>query len=257
MPLKAKITKEEHAALIKELQSEYVEKDGGYVLTVEGFVPATEFNGMKQKVEEFRDRNRALNREVEDLKPKAARADAFGDLDPDETKTIVAKIKEKGGKGKENDIDEIVQRAVAAAVKPLSEKLTATEQKAIDAERRAADEAFNSQIGAVARKKGARDGSLGYLVTKARDKFEYKNGAIVAKEGVYSPDDPTKPLDPDEFFTQVARTEAPLFEPSEGAGAQHGRPPIPAGARVLRNPSEEQKTANLADIASGKVIVQR
>jgi hypothetical protein len=256
MALKLKLTKDEHKQLPQDLQKEYVEKDGGYVLDVEGGVLSPEEKKqLNDKIKEFRDRNVEFKKQIDELQPFKEKAEKFGDLDPDETKALVEKVKSKGkGKGDANDIDEIVKSAVAAATKPIVDSLQQERTRREEAEKRAADEAFKTKVGEVARAKGARPGSLGYLINRAKEAFEFKDGEIVAKEGFISPDNAGNPLSTDEFFTKLAIDEAPLFEPSTGSGQRPGRPGTP-GARVLRNPSHQEFSDNIDKIASGEIEV--
>ena len=221
--------------------NDYTHHDGVFILDVEGgLILPDEKRALLQKVDEFRNTNRGLKAQVDELLPLKAKVDALGDP--------AARI------GDPSDLDAVIKQSIDKAMEPVKLQLEQERKTRETAEQRATDEAFKWQIAETARKFGARDGSLNYLIGRAKENFDYRDGHIVAKPGQYSEDNVSEPLTLKEFFTRLAIDEAPHFQPTGGTGANHGRPGA-GGARVLRSPSTEQFSANIDKIARGEVEV--
>jgi len=243
-------------ALDPALRPLYVEVNGKFALDVEGLVAANEVHDLKSKVAEFRDNNIVVTRERDALKTAAAK---FEGVDPDEyrvIKTEYEKLKGKGLKGVD-DLDAAIAKAVAAATKPISDKLieeSSARQKAQDQ----ADAArFRELFTADASKIGVKPNSLRHVLREASEKFELRDGAIVPREGVKHPSDPLKTLSPTDWLQDLVKTDDYLFEPSVGGGANNGGAGSGGGAKKLINPTPEEMGRNMDDIASGKTVVMR
>lgn len=253
MALKYKLTKAEHEALFAELKKEYVEKDGAFVLAVEGdVVPKSELDEMKVKVGEFRDNNRVLFADNEKLKGLETK---FKDVDPDEYRTLKAKAGELDKKGIKGADD--ITKVVEEALKPFKDAL-ATEQKARqEAEARANDGRFESIISAEANKAGVRPNSVRLILREAKDVFDIKDGSLVPKQGQKNTIDPLKDLNPTDWLAGMAKSDSYLFVESSGGGAPGNQGGGKPGAKQLINPTAEQMGENMDAIAKGDVIVVR
>lgn len=260
MALKSTLAnKTEVDALDLPLRPFYVEREGKFVLDVEGFVPSTEVHTLKTEVAKFRDNNIALMKERDTLKETVTK---FDGIDPEEYKTTKAeydKLKGKGVKGAD-DLEAAIAKAVAAATKPISDKLQ-EESTARQTAQAAADAAtFRELFSTDAKKVGVRPASMRHVLREASEKFSLKDGVIVPKDGVKHPTDPLKTLTTEEWLQQLVKTDEYLFEPSVGGGANGsaaGGGGGNANARKLINPTPEEMGRNMDDIASGKAVVVR
>jgi len=241
------------------LQGEYEQRDGKYVLKIEGDVPglvtASTLSEANGKLAEFRESNRALNAAKTELDAKLA---TFEGIDPAEYKAAKDKIAELESKGvkKGDDITKIVQDAVSAAVTPVSEQLEAFKKQASDAQQALARKDLESALQTAGLKAGVEEKALPDYLRRGVEVFGFDGeGKVVAKNGdtpLYSKDCPAEPLGMEEWASGLS-TEAPhLFKPSKGGGANPG----PGGPVPERTVTPDQFGASLEDIAAGKVTVQ-
>lgn len=259
MALKQVLTsKTEFDALPEAVRSEYTAREDKWYLNVEGMVTKTEHDEMKVKLAEFRDNNRALHNEVEELKPLKIKLKDIRDVDAflAEHATLKSQVEEFKRKGI-TDVSGL-QAAIDAAMKPVNEKLEAAEKARIKAEEASNDARFRELITADATKAGVRPTSVRHVLREAADKFEYKNGVIVAKAGVKHPTEPLKDYTPTDWLGDLAKSDENLFGESTGGGANGDRrPPPPANVKQLINPSPEEMGKHMDDIAAGKAVVIR
>lgn len=121
MALKRKITKDEHAKLAKDLQSEYRADGDGFVLETEG---DDDTSGLKSALAKERESNKEFKRQVKEWEEKMA---TFEGIDPTQVRELMAKFEGddemkliKAGK-----LDEVFNKR--------TEKLRAELQKKLDA----------------------------------------------------------------------------------------------------------------------------
>lgn len=257
MALKGTLTKTEYDALNEAVRTHYAEKDGKYVLSVEGMVPESEHNDVKTKLVEFRDNNRTLHNENEKLKPIKEALDKAGITDITAHVTEfgeLKKLKDKGV-GTPNDLD----AAIAKAMKPLQDSLAAEQLARKTAEETASSSRFRELVSAGASKHGAKTSALDYIVNDARSTFELVDGALKPKSGAKHPTDPLKDLTPEVWFEHLAKEKDFLFGESSGGGATNtGRPTGgKPNARILVNPTPLEMGQHMKEIASGEIVVQR
>lgn len=88
MPVKPVLTTQEYEALPLPLRPAYVERDGKYVIDLEGPPPGFE---PKERIDEFRNTNRAAHAKITELEAKLA---AFGDIAPDAAQAAIARVQE-------------------------------------------------------------------------------------------------------------------------------------------------------------------
>jgi hypothetical protein len=260
MALKATIaTKAERDALAEPVRALYMERDGKWVLDVEGMSPTSEVTELKTKIAEFRDNNKLLFEENKELKPLKEKLKGVTDIDGfiAEHATLKAKVEEfkKKGVGDTNDLDS----AIANALKPITEKLAASENARIESEKRADAAKFRELVTSEATKSGVKPQSVRHVLREAEEKFELKDGALKPKSGVRHPSDPLKELTPADWLLDLSKSDDYLFGETSGGGAAgikgntNGRP----DAKELINPSPEEMGVHMDDIIAGKVVVRR
>lgn len=244
------------------LRGEYESKDGKFHLKTEGdYTPLVEAN---RKIAEFRDKNIALLKEVDVLRPLKTQ---FEGIDPVVAREAIAKVAtfDKNGLKNAEDIEIRLKAMVEEHLKPVKEQLTASQAREHAAEVRANDLLFESSIGDRAAKAGAETKALKFLSGLARDAFEIKDGQVVAKTGKFSKEKPGDPLTPDEWIKDAALEHAYAFKPSTGGGAEGGAKPgagrgttttVKPGQTVLKNPTPQELGAAAKDIATGKIRVE-
>jgi hypothetical protein len=228
MPLKFKFRSKDEVPA--EHLSLYAERDGAWVLDVEGAVE-------KAKLDEFRNNNLALAKERDELKQR------FDGIDPDEARALLtekqkleeekllrgnaeASAAEKAEKDKAAErerIEKVIEGRVKAIKGDLEKQvgsLTA-ERDALNARLTAIQ--IDQGVIAVATKRGLRPTAIADITARARTVFKLVNGAPAAFEAdgksVRYGRDGLTPMTLEEWVdTQVS--EAPhLFESNAGGGA--------------------------------------
>lgn len=241
----------------------YVQKDGKFALdlsgTPSGFVSATDLAAANVRIIEFRDNNVKLTKEVEELRPLKTR---FDGIDPDAAKAALAAQDELKKKGitKPEDITAMVQSAVSAAVKPLTDQITSITTTAQTAQKERDALTLRTTLGDKFAKAGGEQGALDFIVSRASGVFIVDNGALKAAPNQFSVDKPGEPLSVDEWMTRMTKENAFAFKSSSGGGANPlpagGGPSRPAGQLVIKDPSPQQLGQHAADIKSGKMRVE-
>jgi hypothetical protein len=240
----------------------YTERDGAWVLDVEGAVE-------KAKLDEFRNNNLALSKERDELKQR------FDGIDPDEARALLgdkqkaeeekllrgngtpdtsaAEKAEKDKAAERERIEKVIEGRVKG-IKADLEKQVGT----LTAER----DALNGRLTAiqidqgvitVATKRGLRPTAIADITARARTVFKLVNGAPAAFEADgksvrYGKDGLTAMTLEEWVDTQVS--EAPhLFESNAGGGAAGNASGGGAGARahgLVKNPYKKE-TWNLTE----------
>ena len=259
MSLKAVLaSKAELDALPEAMRPSYVEKEGRFALDVDGgTVLAADVQELKTKLAEFRDNNRAMYGELEQLRPLAKK---FEDIDPDEYKTLKEEIAQLKNKGIEKpaDLQAAIDKAVAAHTKPLAEQLASEKKEREAAQKKVNDARFKELVSADALKAGVAQKSLRHVLREAEQMFELKDDALVPRDGVKHPTEPHKDLTLGDWFQNLAKTDDNLFEPSIGGGANGGRQSHDrSGRKQLINPSPEEMGRNVDALAKGEMTVVR
>lgn len=251
MALKFAIEKDEYSKLPEPLQKEYVEKNGKYVLSVEGVDDPEEIKDIKIKLAEFRDNNRKMHKDLEELRELQKK---YENVDPDEYRKLKQRLDDldKRGVGKPDD----VQAAIDKALEPYKKKLEAEERARAEAQEKFINAEFTRHVSDLALKHRVRPDSVDLVVPLAKQKFEYKDGSIVSREGVKHPTEPHKDYQPTDWLSDLIKERPNLFETSEGSGAGGNRGRKPAG-KVLINPTPEDMGRLSKEIASGEVRVER
>lgn len=117
MAMKAIIDAEAHAALAENLRSEYVEKDGKFVLDV------TPVDGLE--LSDVGGLRSALTKERENVRKAQALIEKFGEITPDQAREALAELEKFRG----SDPDKKAEELAEVKVKQVSDKLTAEKAK--------------------------------------------------------------------------------------------------------------------------------
>lgn len=198
-----------------------------YKQTADGRYQLTDVPGMvaKSRVDEFRENNRTLQSQLDDLNGKM---ELFKDVDLDEIKALKEqerKILEKELIDK-GEIDTIIEQRMKPVIAAKDGEISKLQKSY---------EAANAQLGVLlidnataklATDLGVEAGALVDLTGRARSQFKIKNGIPVAvdSEGnqVYG-DDGITPLSLDKSWMESVKKSAHhLFRPSNGTGASDG-----------------------------------
>lgn len=257
MGLKAKLSADEHGKLEDALKALYVERDGAFVLQVDGMVSQTEFDELEEKLNEFRDNNRKL---FNDLKK-------FEGIDPDTVRTLQAdydKLKRQGV-SKADDLQAAINAAVEKATGPLLDKVKAIETERDATKQQLAEKALDDTLWEAGQAAGIKANAKASFLHLAKQCFRFEDGEIVAKRGdqpLYSKQRgrTTEMLTPEEFVTHpdwLLKEADFLYEESKGTGSQHkgGDRTSGSGARVISADNQELLSQNLEAIAEGRVVV--
>lgn len=199
-----------------EHQALYVEKDGKFILDVDGAVP-------REKLDEFRDTNRAVMKERDELKKK------FEGIDPEEAREVLAmrddleKGKLKGGK----TIDEIIEQRTGKMKEELTKRATEAETAKARLEADLAQVKITDAVTNAALKKGLLQTAVDDIAFRAQTAFRLRDGKVVAVETkngqeVEAFDKNGDPLSIDGYVDGLLTKAPHLFKASEGGGAGQG-----------------------------------
>jgi len=198
------------------LKEFYVEKDGRFMLSVEGMVPEEEHLRTKVKLNEFRDNNVVLLKKIDqELQPKLHQ---FEGVDPEEYRTL--KAKEAALKQKGVDTPDDVSAQIAKAMKPLQDKLLEQEKERAKLIEEGVMRDFDKDLTQIAIKAGNNPVFMPDIIERARKVFKYIDGKVVAKDGDgVAYDDKGNPLSIESWTPSLPRE---FLLPSSGGGALPG-----------------------------------
>jgi hypothetical protein len=210
----------------------YTARDGAFFLDAEGATG-------KDKLDEFRNNNIELKRQLDEL---AAR---FTGIDPDEAKRLLTeaqKVKDKKliDSGK---MEEVLAERTAAMkaehekqVKALSDQLGTTTSQL---EKLLVD----NSIQTFASKAGVRETAMEDVLLRGRNLYKVKEGKAVpiAPDGkiIYGKDGVT-PQSMEEWLSGLTTVAPHLFKESKGGGADNSTRTGPTGAKTMRRSDFEQ-----------------
>lgn len=199
---------EAHAALYTK------HTDGKYYLDVEGAVS-------KSKVDEFRDNNIELKKQIEEM------TDKYGNIDIDKYNELMKKAADDDGKKR------ITMDRVDEIVAERTQKMREEHQNQVEA-LTGNNNTLKSQLdgllidGAIrnaAVEAKVRPGALEDVVLRANRTFKVVDGKAVAhdeKGNVVYGKDGSNPLSPSEWLNGLKKSADHLFETSSGGGAGGG-----------------------------------
>lgn len=238
------------------LRSLYVEKDGKFLLDVEGVVP-------KERLDEFRTTNVNLLKERDALK---AQVEKYKDIDPEKARTALTQLQkiEEGKLLTEGKLDEVVTKRTEAMRAEYENQIKAlkTAQTSVVGER----DTLSGQLSKllidgsareIALKLGARPEALPFILLKSAAEWQMKDGKPTPiKDGnlVYGKDGQT-PITMEEWVGGLATEAAYLFKDSNGGGANNkpNGSSVTGGRVSVRD--QQALNSNIEAIAQGKVQV--
>ncbi len=177
-----------------------------------------------EKLDEFRDNNRALFASKTELEAKLK---AFEGVDPEEYKALKSRP-------------------------DLTPRVTELEARLASAQRSADSAVFRTKVADAFLTVGGRPEALDFIITKAQGTFTLANGALVTQE--FSTERPGEPLSLTEWVGARVLDSAFAFMPSGGGGASnHGGGRTSTARTISRDPVEFGR--NIESIAKGVVTV--
>ena len=232
--LKAKIKKLEDVA--EPLRGFYKQEGDEFVLQTEGMVP-------KEKLDEFRTNNIALQQQMDKLK----------DIDPAKYRELVELDREvKAGELiKAGKLEEAVNLRVGSMKADLEGKLSEKETALDRANRQLSSLLIDNAVKSTALRSGVLPSAVDDVVARARGIYVVEDGKVVPKENgqvVFGKDGKTpKPID--EWAAELKTSAPHLFAGSQGSGAGGGRN---IGGRDMSTMSSTDKIS--AGLAAGGLL---
>ena len=246
----------------------YVEKEGKWVLEVEGMVAADEVASMKSRLDDFRTNNITL---AEKLKAfdgkKVLTQDEVEEFQRLAEQEQLIKDKKLIDSGKLDELllnrTEKMRTDFEAQLESLTKSLTTTKEISAKHEGRLSKVLVESEVGKVLSASNNRpiQGALADIFARAGSTWRVnEEGKLVALnaagEQVYGTE--ANPLTLDEWLVQTVKDAPYLFEASTGTGGDGSKGTALKGSDgILRIPrsDEAMKGMHLKDIATGKAIV--
>jgi len=242
----------------EQYRADYSEKDGKWVVEVEGMVE-------KEKLEEFRTNNITLDRRAKELETQLAN---YTGLDPAEYKRMKGELDAIQNKKmlEAGEVDKLAEKLAQERLAPVKEELSATQAKLKKSEEVQASTfaklsrfVVDDALRTVALDLKVRKEAIPDLILRGRDLWQYKDDKIVAMDGDRPRlnKDGTGPLDMVDWGRAVIGIAPHLLEPSQGAGGAGGTGG--AGSTPVTTIPATDPVAfgnNLEAIAKGTVTTQ-
>lgn len=214
----------------------YAESDGNYVLAVQGMVP-------KSKVDEFRNNNVDLTRQMEELK------NTVDSIDLDKYNEMMQKIQDDEAASliKAGKIDELVEMKSKAQTDHFNAELakTAKERDALIREMEGIK--IDTAVKDAALKSGVTKTAIDDVLLRARNTFKLQEGKVTPLDGegnvIYSAGT-TDPLSISGWMDSLSESAPHLFAPSSGGGSKHNSG-APTGKHTIS--SEKFETMGLRE----------
>lgn len=239
------------------LRALYIEKDGQFVLDVEGSTEDTKLTSALEKERKARgDAEKALNslkRQLGDLDPAKAR----------EALKTIAELEEKNllGEGKfEEAVAKRVER-IAAESKAHVDALTLEKTKLSN---QLEELLIDNSIRSVATKAGVLPTAIEDAVLYGKTVWRLKDGAPVPMKGeeIIFGKVPNQPLTMEEWISERATDRAHWFGPSSGGGAPGSSPARHVGSVVTlsrdraKDPVAYRAAKEQAEKAGAELVIQ-
>lgn len=218
----------------------YVEREGKFVLDAEGAVP-------KGRLDEFRDNNLALTRQISDLQKR------YEGIDPDQARALSERARHERDRKliDAGRVDELVSERTATLRAEFAG--IASERERLKKE--LAAHVVDGAIRDAASRAGVRAAAIEDVLARGRALFRLEGGKAIALDGdkpVYGRDG--EPLGVGEWISGLSAQAPHLFEASRGGGAPGG-----AGSRAAMGMIDRNDTAgflaHVDDIAAGRLKV--
>ncbi len=221
-----------------EQQALYVERDGGWVLDVDGAVD-------KSKLDEFRTNNIALSNQLAEQKKR------FEGIDPDEVRKLAGEKQrlEEAQQIKSGEAEKVVESRLKAAKTEWDKEFAAVTGERDSLNARLTAIQIDQGVITVATKRGLRPTAIPDITARARSVFRLVDGAPRAYEAdgqtVRVGKDGITPMTLDEWVEQQVADAPHLFESNVGSGAaSNGSGGV--GNKSVKNPFRKE-TWNLTE----------
>jgi hypothetical protein len=217
-----------------EQQALYVERDGAWMLDVEGAVD-------KAKLDEFRTNNITLTNQLAEQKKR------FEGIDPEEVRKLMEEKQrlELLAQGhKPEEVEKIVENRLKTAKTEWDKQFAAvtTERDSLNGRLTAIQ--IDQGVTTVATKRGLRPTAIPDITARARTVFRLVDGAPRAYEAdgktVRVGKDGMTPMTLDEWVDQQVADAPHLFESNAGGGAAGNGSGGAGGNRSVKNPFRKE-----------------
>lgn len=221
-----------------EQQGLYVERDGSWVLDVDGAVD-------KSKLDEFRTNNITLSNQLAEQRKR------FEGIDPDEVRRVADEKRrlEEAQQLKAGEAEKVVEARVAAVRGDLQKQVSALTSERDALNSRLVTIQIDQGVVAAATKRGLRGSAIPDITARARNVFRLVGGVPTAFEAdgqtVRLGKDGGAAMTLDEWVEQQVADAPHLFESNAGSGAaSNGSGGV--GNRSVKNPFRKE-TWNLTE----------
>ena len=232
MSLKFKIKSKDEVPA--ELSSHYVERDGGWLLDVDGAVE-------KAKVEEFRANNILLVKERDELRQR------FEGIDPDEVRKLADEKRklEEAQQLKAGEVEKVFEARLRNVKTDLDKRLAGLTSERDALTSRLSAIQIDQAIVTEATKRGLRASAIPDITSRARSTFRLVNGFPQAFEAdgqtARAGRDGVSPMNLAEWIDQQVSEAPHLFESNAGGGAVGNAPGGGGSARAsVKNPFRKE-----------------
>lgn len=240
-----KATIESLDAVPEQVREFYEPKDGKFTLRVEGVVPKT-------RLDEFRDTNIALKRQLEELTTR------FDGVDPEKYRELSDKAQRERDRklidaGK---VDELVNERVSSMKAAYETQIQARDAELAKSRQHLESLVIDNGIRDAAAKAGVRPTAIEDVLLRGRTLFRLQDGKAVPMDGdkpIYGKNG--DPMMIDEWVSSLSDRAPHLFEQSTGAGSRNASGNANPGAGRVSRTDPKGFLDNLQDIAAGKVTV--
>jgi len=252
--------------VLPDLRQHYVSQGDKFVLQMDGdpagFVSRSNHVDMQNKVAEFRDNNIALKSQLEDAERHRVQFDGIDPVQARAALQSTAELQKKGVR-KAADVDSAVSAALesfkATELQPLRQLLTDERAARLEADQKVAQATLKNAVLKSFRAAGGQDAALDFVVNRAGEVFEPNgDGQLIAKAGAYSAENPGEPLSLTEWMQTQTKDISFAFGSSNGGSSRHGDgtgPTVPAGTRILRNPTALELGQYATEIRAGQITI--
>lgn len=243
MALKARINA--LSEVPEALQSFYTQQGDEFILAVEGMVS-------KDKLDEFRDNNIALKKQMDEFTAK------FGSIDPEKYRTLLEKEQKERDKklidaGK---VDELVAERVNAMKADYEKQVKTITDERSRLTSQLEGLVIDNAIRDAAAKSGVRATAIDDVLLRGRMLYRLEDGKAVPKDGdkvIFGKNG--DPMEISEWVGTLTERAPHLFEQSQGGGAPKGGAGGQGNAGKISRDDSKGFLANLDNIASGKTQV--
>jgi len=221
-----------------EQQALYVERDGAWLLDVDGAVD-------KSKLDEFRANNIALSNQLADQKKR------FEGIDPEQVRKLAEEKHrlEEAQQIKSGEVDKVVEGRLRTAKTEWDKQFAAVSSERDSLNARLTAIQIDQGVITVATKRGLRPTAIPDITARARTVFRLVDGAPRAYETdgqtVRVGKDGITPMTLDEWVEQQVADAPHLFESNAGGGAASNGSGG-AGNKSVKNPFRKE-TWNLTE----------